>query len=94
MFLEYTNEVEVLNILKSLNAKKGAGADGIRAVDVKNNAECLKTIITSLINSSLSESTVPDILKTSLVRPIFKNGNKKTIIITDPFQYYLFWKRY
>lgn len=70
MFLEKTNETEVKNIVKS------AGVDGIRAIDLKNNIEHITPIITQLINKSLNESTIPDLLKISIISPIFKNGNK------------------
>lgn len=76
MYLDYTNELEINNILKGLNIRKSEGADGIRAIDLKNNADYLTSVITTLINSSLRESTIPDLLKTSLIRPIFKSGTK------------------
>lgn len=76
IYIEYTTEVEIFNILKNLNARKSPGADGIRAVDLKNNAIQLTPVITALINNSLSEGIIPNLLKTSLVRPIYKNGSK------------------
>lgn len=76
LYLEYTNEMEIFNILNNLNMKKSAGADGIRSMDLKNNAITLTPTITALVNSSLSESIVPNLLKTSLVRPIYKSGKK------------------
>lgn len=76
IYVEQANELEILNILKSLNSNKGAGADAIRPKDIKLNAEQLTPVITTLINTSLNECTLPKLLKTSLVRPIFKSGNK------------------
>lgn len=76
MYIEYSTEEEIYNILKNLNARKSPGADGIRACDLKNNAVRLTPVITALINSSLSEATIPTLLKTSLVRPIYKSGVK------------------
>lgn len=84
LFLSYTNEEEIYNILKNLNAKKSPGADGIRAIDLKNHASILLPVITSLINSSLRESTIPELLKISLIRPIYKNGSKSDYINYRP----------
>lgn len=76
IFIECSNEEEILNILKNLNARKSAGVDGIRACDIKNNAKRLAPVITTLINTSLSEALIPKLLKTSLIRPIYKSGDK------------------
>lgn len=76
MYLNYTNEDEIYSILKNLNVRKTPGADGIRAIDLKKNASCLTKIITKLVNSSLIEATIPELLKTSIIRPIYKNGTK------------------
>ncbi|XP_075150930.1 uncharacterized protein LOC142225039 [Haematobia irritans] len=76
IYFEETNELEILNILKTLNLKKGPGVDGIRPKDVRNNAEQLVSIITTFVNSSLNECKIPQLLKTSLVRPIYKKGQK------------------
>ena len=35
LYLEYTNEEEIFNILKTLNSRKSAGIDGIRPMDLK-----------------------------------------------------------
>lgn len=79
IYVENTTEIEIFNILKTLNVKKGAGIDAIRAKDLKNNALHLTPIITKLINSSLNQAIVPDILKTSIIRPIYKNGDKSDV---------------
>lgn len=76
IFIEQTNELEIFNILKCLNLNKGAGVDGIRPKDIRYNAKELATAITSLINSSLDECILPKLLKTAIVRPIYKSGVK------------------
>lgn len=76
MYLSYTNEEEIYNILTTLNSKKGAGADCIRPRDLKNNVNILTPILTKLINSSLENAVVPKQLKTSIIRPIYKGGSK------------------
>lgn len=76
IYLDYANESEIFNILKTLNERKSAGVDGIRASDLKYNAKYLAPVITKLVNSSLKEGIIPKLLKTSIIRPIFKNGDK------------------
>lgn len=56
--------------------KKGAGIDGIRPKDLKNNASFVIPLLTKLINLGLENGIVPDLLKTSIIRPIYKNGVK------------------
>lgn len=74
IYLDPTNESEIENILKNINVKKGAGIDLIRPKDLKTHFKIFTPILTTLINKSLESSTVPDLLKTSIIRPIYKNG--------------------
>lgn len=88
MFVNYTSEQEVHNILKSLNPRKSAGVDGIRSIDLKNYARSLPPAITTLINSSLAEPSIPKILKTSIIRPINKGGENGIIRIIGRYLYF------
>lgn len=76
MFFAQITEDEINSILMNLNTKKSPGVDGIRPQDLKNNAKILTPVITKLINSSLNEAIVPNLLKTSIIRPIHKSGSK------------------
>lgn len=51
----------------------------IRAKDIKNNCDILTPIITCLVNNSMNEATIPSLFKTSLIRPIYKNGRKNDL---------------
>lgn len=75
LYLEQVNENEIYNILKTLNIKKGAGLDHIRPKDLRNNADIFTPLITKLINDSLDNAIVPQLLKVSMIRPIFKSGS-------------------
>lgn len=79
MYVESASEEEIYNILKNLNIRKGAGSDGIRAKDLKNNARCLTPIVTKLINTSLDQAIIPTLLKTSIIRPVYKSGEKADV---------------
>lgn len=76
IYLEKASELEVLNMLTSLNTNKGPGADNVRAVDLKQNAVSLAPVIRAIINQSLDQCYVPKALKRALIRPIFKGGVK------------------
>lgn len=70
---------EVSNLLYRLNVQKAPGADGIRALDLRSNADIFTPIIAKLINLSFDTSTVPEKLKEAVVRPIHKGGSKKQL---------------
>lgn len=76
LYLSPTCEDEIFYILNNINPRKGAGFDSIRPLDIKTNASILTPIITTFVNSSINTSTIPEILKTSIIRPIYKNGTK------------------
>lgn len=75
-------EVEVLNIIQSLNSKAAAGFDGISVRVVKDSATALTPVLTKLINECFLRGEFPDALKVARVVPIFKNGSK-----SDPGNY-------
>lgn len=79
LFLSNTNEEEIFHILQKLNENKSAGYDGIRPKDLRKNAWFMTPIITKLINLIMETATVPDTLKISLIRPIYKNGSKSDV---------------
>ena len=79
IYLSPTTEEEIFGILRTLNEKKGAGVDDIRPKDIKCNAIRLTPIITTFINSSINSSSIPEMLKTSIIRPIYKNGTKNDV---------------
>ena len=75
-YLEYTSETEIFNILRKLQVNKGAGIDGIRPKDLKENAEILCPVVANLINKIFTSNQIPDFMKKSIIRPIFKSGRK------------------
>ena len=76
IYFPIADEHEIFEILKSINVNKGPGIDNIRPADLKNNCNVLTPVITKIINASMSEASVPHVWKTSVIRPIFKNGKK------------------
>lgn len=78
-FLQAVSEDEVLVILRTLNANNGAGIDGIRACDLKHNADVVCKVITKLINECFQKAEIPQSLKVAIVRPIYKDGLKSDV---------------
>ena len=62
----------VEKLLRNLNARKGAGPDGIIPRVIKLCATQLSTIVTQLYNTSIELSTVPTMWKTAIIKPLPK----------------------
>lgn len=51
-----------------MNIKKGPGSDRILSIDLKTNAESLVPDVQAIINRSLMQSYVPNLMKVLVVR--------------------------
>jgi hypothetical protein len=72
-------ESVVAEKLRSLNAHKGAGPDGIHPSIVRHLCDIVAQPLTTLFNQSLSTGTVPSDWRKSVICPIFKKGNKELV---------------
>lgn len=79
IFIEETTTEEIHGVLKLLSENKPAGVDGIRARDIKAHANVFAPIIARFINLSLTQAIIPHVLKTAVVRPIYKGGVKSLV---------------
>ena len=77
MYLNPTGDLEVCNILNSLQPKKSCDCDGISIKFLKNVKEGIVSPVTIIINKSLSEGMVPDKMKVAKVVPIYKSKDKQ-----------------
>lgn len=77
MFIRKAQPKDILNIIKKLHVNKAAGIDKIRPIDIKTIAQKFAKAIAHFINTSISTGTYPSQLKSGIVRPIYKKGNKK-----------------
>jgi hypothetical protein len=68
------SEEGVKKLLKNLNPNKASGPDGISPHVLKELAEEIAPILTTLFQSSLSTGDLPADWKDALVTPIFKKG--------------------
>jgi len=69
-------QFEVNEIIHALPNKKGIN-DDVPIRIFKSCSDLLLTPITIIFNFSLKEGVVPDVLKTAIVIPIFKDGDRK-----------------
>ena len=73
--VSFTTEA-VRKKLKSLDASKSAGPDGIQTVVLKELADQLAEPLAYLFNQSMCEGKLPDIWKDANVTPLYKKGPK------------------
>ena len=79
LFLSPTDPDEVDKIITTLKPKKSCGHDNISTLLIKKAKIELKLPISILINKSIAAGTVPTMMKTAKVVPIYKNKNKRTL---------------
>ena len=72
-----TSPEEICRIIMSLKSKKSSGPDEINSILLKNIAKNISKPVSSLINKSLAEGHVPEILKIAKVVPIYKSKDKE-----------------
>lgn len=76
MYLKPVTIPEVIKIIRELKNKKSFGHDELPPILIKKSVETLAPILSFLINQSFADGTVPDLLKLSIIKPIYKKGNK------------------
>jgi hypothetical protein len=72
----YTSTYEIQNIIQSLKTKNSYGFDEISVKILKLRLPFFVSPLTYICNKSLSLGVFPDRLKYSIVKPIYKNGDK------------------
>lgn len=76
IFLKPTDVMEVFRTIRSLNNTSSTGIDDITTSVLKTSAPCICEPLCYLINMSFEEGSFPNTLKTSIVKPLFKKGEK------------------
>jgi hypothetical protein len=69
----------VENIIKSLKTKNSFGYDGISTKLLKISSCFISLPLTYICNKSLSSGIFPDHLKYTVVKPLFKKGDRSNI---------------
>lgn len=73
------DEAEVHKTILSLKNTKSAGWDGISAEFIKKTSNFVVTPLTHIFNKCFSSGKFPNVLKDSIVIPVFKSGERDSI---------------
>jgi hypothetical protein len=79
----YTSTNQIRKLIKSIKAKNSSGYDEIPTKILKLSVLFIISPLTYIRNKCLSEGVFPDRLKFSVIKPIFKNGDR---IITSNYR--------
>ena len=74
----------IMKIIDRLKPKRSAGPDGIPTFLIKHIFRAIPSIITHSIDLSLAEGILPNRLKESIIKPMYKSGPKKKITKIRP----------
>lgn len=78
-YLPAMTEQDLSEILNSMSVKKPPGNDQIRLRDLTANFGHIKNVLLTILNGIFETGEIPPRLKSSIVRPLFKGGNKKDL---------------
>ena len=76
LFLNPTDPIEIVKILKSLKSKTSSGWDNVPQKVIKRSPLKVVIILSHIFNLSMSEGVFPEKMKLAKVIPIFKKGSK------------------
>ena len=74
--LSYATEDTILQILLSLNASKGAGYNTLTQKVIRLVSPIIASLLTGIINLSITKGIFPDLIKTACVVPAFKKEDR------------------
>ena len=78
LFIELVTKPEIENEILSLNHNKSCGIDGISPLVLKKVATLVSVPLTEMFNMSFETGQVPLELKSALVTPVYKAGDKES----------------
>lgn len=78
-YLPDMTENDLWYIVNQIPTFKPAGVDGIRPRDVFRNYKELRSVIQAKINGILKTGIIPNEMKISVVRPLYKKGKKCSV---------------
>lgn len=84
LFLPEMTENDLIEIVGQIKTNKAVGYDQIRARDIKFHIHIIKPVLIQLYNCIFSSGIIPEKLKTAIVRPIYKKGEKNKLLNYRP----------
>ena len=91
VYMYETNECEITEIISELKNKNSIGHDGISNRIVKSVCCQITKPLVHIINLAMNNGIFPDELKKTIVKPLFKKGNKlkpenyRPLALSSPF---------
>ena len=79
MYFKNVDEAKVNKILSLLSNSKAKDIWGVDTVCLKKHKNVLTSSITKIINLSLNENVFPSTLKTAIVTPVYKSGDRQEV---------------
>lgn len=79
IYLEVTDETEVMKTINDLKNKKSAGSDGLKAETLKIISKYISKPLTYIINKCFDMGFYPAAFKSSIVIPVYKSGDEKKV---------------
>ena len=79
IFFSNTDQFEVSNCIKELKIKKSTGYDQINSKTIKSIGNYIASPLSDVINKIFVQGKFPNSLKTGIISPIFKKGDKKVV---------------
>lgn len=76
IYLNPLSPNELIKVIKTLKNSKAVGHDGIRTDIIKQSMFLIAEPLTHVLNLSLMQGSFPEILKKSVVRPLYKKGDR------------------
>lgn len=79
LFLSPVNSVEVERIIQTVCVKKSCGLDEIPCNILRFISKNISHVLSHIINVSFTTGTFPSQLKTAIISPVFKKGDKNLL---------------
>lgn len=79
LYLNPSTPNEVANIIQSLKNTKSTGNDGLATNIIKKVHKYINSPLSYIINLCFEKGIFPDKLKTSIIKPLYKKGNKAEV---------------
>lgn len=79
MYMALTDDIEIIQIIRSLKSSSATGWDGISSNFLKIGADVLCKPIAIISNLCFQEGKFPNALKKSVIIPVYKSGDRDCI---------------
>lgn len=76
-YLPDMTETDLSRIIHTMSLTKSPGIDRIRVRDIRYNFDKVKNILLKIVNDTLHSGNIPNGLKVSVIRPLYKKGKQQ-----------------